>query len=72
MPVIDLENFGTLVREIEEVFERNDCNQADKQYVLQQMQARINAEVQKQRTQDLMSDINPAALIKKIMGKEKE
>jgi len=72
MPVIDLESFGTLVREIEEVFDRNDCNQADKQYVLQQMQARINQELQRQRTQDLMGQINPKEMIKKIMGKEKE
>lgn len=72
MPVIDLESFGIVQEQIEQVFAENKCNLADKQYVLQQMQARYNAEIQQQRTQDMMGKINPTELIKRITGKEKD
>lgn len=72
MSVIDLELTGQVIQEIEEVFERNDCNQADKVYIVQQMNARFIAEQQRQRTQDMMGKINPGELIKRVMGGNKE
>ena len=67
MAVIDLNLTGHIIQEIEEVFESNKCNQADKTYILQQMTARLVAEQQRQRTQDMMGNIDPTELIKKVL-----
>jgi hypothetical protein len=58
------------MREIDACMEGHDCNHADKLYVLQQMLAKMNIEIQQQRTQDMMGKINPRELIKNIMGKK--
>jgi len=67
MTVINLESVANLIREIDNVFEHHNCNIADKQYILNEMLKKINAEIQQQRTQDLMGKIDPGEMLKRIM-----
>lgn len=68
--VVNLENLGYYIQEIEKLLEEKELNITEQQIILQQILSRIELRLKKQQANDLI-DSNPIIrMAKKFMPKE--
>jgi len=69
--LIDFKVLEKLIKDIEDILDKEKLAVPEKQLVLGQIQARLNSQIEKQKMADAVHNVPLGGLLKKIMKKTK-
>lgn len=72
MSVVDFGELEKYIKEIEQIFKKNDLNIVEQNLILQQAHQRISRKMEQQKAQDMLENLPLPGMVKRLMGKGRD